>query len=164
MSKFLSSTFQGVGALQLPKVSIIHNLGCVLAFFSLFIINNLQEAARLPAETWTIDGAIPLPLKNPEFSQRFNGFGPLRFPGNTALTQQFQFLIWSGLETFSCPAVDDWAGQNRGIAGEVEGAKEAYSLSESDIHRRRKKEFPEPEGRVRTRHFNSQIAMKLKVI
>jgi len=91
-------------------------------------------------------------------------FCPLRLPANTALTQQFQFLIWSGLETFSGQAVDAGLVKTEGLVGSLKGAKEAYSLSESDFHRRRKKEFPEPEGRVRTRHFNSQIAMKLKVI
>ncbi len=133
MSEFPSSTFQGVRVLRAPKVSIIHNLGCVLAFFSLFIINNLQEAARLPAETWTIDGAISSPLKDPDSQKSVNdSICLLSFLGNTALTQQFQFPTLSGLETFSGWAVDDWTVQNRGIAGEVEVAKEAYSLSESE--------------------------------
>jgi hypothetical protein len=136
----------------------------VLAFFSLFIINNLQEAARLPAETWTIDGAIPLPLNNPEFSQRFNGFCPLRLPANTALTQQFQFLIWSGLETFSGQAVDAGLVKTEELSGNLRGQRRLTVYPNPIFIDGDKKEFPEPEGRVRTRHFNSQIAMKLKVI
>ena len=58
---------------------------------------------------------------------------PLRFPDNTALTQQFQFLIWSGLETFSCQAVDDWSSQNRGLGGGSEGANSILDLVRSDL-------------------------------
>ena len=78
MFEFPSSTFQGVRVLRAPKVSIIDNLGCVLAFFSLFIINNLQEATRLPAETSMIEGAISLPSKNPDLRKSVDaGFCPL---------------------------------------------------------------------------------------
>ncbi len=60
MFEFPSSTFQGVRVLRAPKVSIIDNLGGVLACFSLFIINNLQEATRLPPKTPMIDGVLQL--------------------------------------------------------------------------------------------------------
>ncbi len=77
MSKFLSSTFQGVGALQLPKVSIIHNLGGVLPFFSFFIINNLQRHTHGGAKALTIEGVIPLPSKSPDLRKSVNdGFYP----------------------------------------------------------------------------------------
>ncbi len=100
MSEFLSSRFRGTRALQLPKVSIIHNLGGMLAFFSLFIINNLQKAACLPPETWMIDGAIQLPLKSPDFQKSVDdGFCLIPFPGDTALMQQFQFSVSRRLET-----------------------------------------------------------------
>jgi len=86
MFEFPSSTFQGVRVLRAPKVSIIDNLGGVFPFFTLFIINNLQEAARLPAETSMIEGAISLPSKNPDLRESVDdGICPLNPPGETAL-------------------------------------------------------------------------------
>jgi len=137
MSEFPSFKFQGVGVLRPPNVSIVYVSGGVLPFFSFFIINNLQKATRLPPETLTIEGAITLPSKNPDFRKSVNdSFCLLRFPDNTALTQQFQFPVWSGLEPFSGWAVDDWTGQNRGIAGESEGA-----VYPNPIFHRRQKEW-----------------------
>ncbi len=82
MSEFPSSTFQGVRVLRPTKVSIIDNLGGVFAFFSLFIINNLQEATRLPPKTPMIDGVLQLSSGKVD-----DGISlcPLNPPGNTAL-------------------------------------------------------------------------------
>jgi len=124
MSKFPSSKFQGVRALQLPRVSIIQNLGGVLAFFSSFIINNLQKAERVPPETWTIDGAISSPLINPDSQKNVNdSICLLSFLGNTALTQQFQFPTLSGLETFSGWAVDAGLVKTEELAGKLKGQR-----------------------------------------
>ena len=58
---------------------------------------------------------------------------PLSFPGNTALTQQFQFLIWSGLETFSCQAVDAGLVKTEELSGNLRGQTRYSILSESDL-------------------------------
>ena len=134
MSEFPSFKFQGVGVLRPPNVSIVYVSGCVLPFFSFFIINNLQKATRLPPETLTIEGAIPLPSKNPDFRKSVNdSFCPLRLPDNTALTQQYKFLIWSGLETFSCQAVDAGLVKTEELSGNLRGQTRYSILSESDL-------------------------------
>jgi len=58
---------------------------------------------------------------------------PLRFPGNTALSQQFQFLIWSGLEPFSGQAVDAGLVKTAGLAGNLRGQTRYLILSESSL-------------------------------
>ncbi len=81
MSEFPSFKFQGVRVLRPPNVSIVYVSGGVLPFFSFFIINDLQKAKRVPPETLTIEGAIPLPSKNPDFRKSVDdGFCLLSFP------------------------------------------------------------------------------------
>ena len=114
---FLSFTFRGV---------------CYPFFLS--FINNLQKATRLPPETLTIEGAITLPSKNPDFRKSVNdSFCLLRFPDNTALTQQFQFPVLSGLEPFSGRAVDAGLVKTEELPGNLKGQTRYSILSESDL-------------------------------
>jgi len=100
MSEFPSLRFQGVGVLRPPNVSIVKVSGGVLPFFSFFIINNLQKATRLPPETLTIEGAIPLPSKNPDFRKSVNdSFCPFDSLAETALVTAAPILGSEGLKT-----------------------------------------------------------------
>ena len=147
MSEFPSFKFQGVGVLRPPNVSIVKVSGGVLPFFSFFIINNLQKATRLPPETLTIEGAIPLPSKNPDFRKSVNdSFCPLRLPDNTALTQQYKFLIWSGLETFSGQAVDAGLVKTEELPGNLRGQRELASVRIRSSIDGKKKSFPRREA------------------
>ncbi len=58
---------------------------------------------------------------------------PLRLPANTALTQQYKFLIWSGLETFSGQAVDAGLVKTEELSGNLRGQTRYSILSESDL-------------------------------
>ncbi len=86
MSNFLSFKVWEVRALPPPAVSIVYVSGGVLPFFTSFIINNLERATRLPAETWMIEGVISLPSKNPDLRKSVDdGICPLDPLDETAL-------------------------------------------------------------------------------
>lgn len=57
---------------------------------------------------------------------------PFSFPGNTALTQQFQFPVLSGLEPFSGRAVDAGLVKTEGLSGKLMGQREP-ALVRSDL-------------------------------
>ena len=147
MREFLSFKFQGVRVLRRPTISIIYVSGCVLPFFSFFIINDLQKAKRVPPETLMIEGILPLPSKNPDFGKSVNdGVCPLRLPGNTALTQQYKFLIWSGLETFSGQAVDAGLVKTEELSGNLRGQRRLTVYPNPIFIDGEKKSFPSPKG------------------
>ena len=77
MSEFPSLRFRGVRVLRSSSISIVKVSGCVLAFFSLFIIYNLQGHTHGGAKALTIDGVVPLPSKSPDLRKSVNdGFCP----------------------------------------------------------------------------------------
>jgi len=90
MSKFPSFKVWEVRALPSPAVSIVYVSGGVLPFFTSFIINNLERATRLPAETWMIEGVISLPSKNPDLRKSVDdGICPLSPLDETAPETSF---------------------------------------------------------------------------